>query len=262
MADHYDILGVSEHASQDDIRRAYRRLAVRYHPDRNPDPSAAEKIRQINVAYDVLSDPEKRRKYDLSRALPWTEPTATPRPAHRDPAYRRRAQRPRPQPTPPPVNPWLVRYQRFAIVISRVAFAFCVILVIDGILPARQDDEKIVEIVAMTHGHDDSYSMTIRTNFGSKIAFATYSSDAFSEGTIVFLYRTRILAITRRIAADGVIERIPATLFGNFIFLPLILSFTSFLGVLHKNNRQLLNSLGVVNMFLLFLCLLFWLLFR
>lgn len=57
MPDYYEILGVPEHASQEVIRTAYRRLVVRYHPDRNPDPSAQEKIRQINVAYDVLSDP-------------------------------------------------------------------------------------------------------------------------------------------------------------------------------------------------------------
>jgi hypothetical protein len=262
MPDYYQILGVPEHASQDDIRTAYRRLVIRYHPDRNPDPSAADKIRQINVAYDVLSDPEKRWKYDLSRSMVWTEPIVTPQPVHRDPAYRRSRARPRPPSGPPPVNPWLVRYQRYAKIISRVAFAFCALLIIDAILPPRQDDEKIIQMIDLGVGIDDTDRIRIRTNYGSRLTFDTYYAAAFSEGTIIYLYRTRILSIPRRILAEGVSERISATLLGNFAFLPVILTLTSALGVFNKGSRQLLNSLGVVNMFLLFLCLLFWLLFR
>lgn len=261
MPDYYQILGVPDHASQDDIRTAYRRLVVRYHPDRNPDPSAAEKIRQINVAYDVLSDPEKRRKYDLSRTVVWREPIVTPQPAHRDPAYRRRGG-PRPRPAPPPVNPWLVRYQKYAGLISRVAFVFCILLIIDVILPVRQDDEKIIGTVDLGPGVEGSRRIIIRTNYGRMLTLDTHAAWAFSEGTIVYLHRTRILSIPRRIAAQGVLERIPATILGNFAFLPLVLTITSALGIFRQGNRQLMNSLGVVNMFLLFLCVLFWLLFR
>lgn len=261
MADYYKILGVSELASQDDIRTAYRKLVVRYHPDRNPDPAAQDKIRQINVAYDVLSNPEKRRNYDLSRKRVWTEPIITPQPAHRDPRYRHRA-RPRPQTGPPPVNPWYVRFQRYARVISRTAFAFCFLLLVDVALPLRQEDEKIVRAADRGYGVGDTDRITIRTNYGTRLTFDTYVPAAFTEGTIVYLYRTRILSIPRRIAAQGITEQIRATLFGNFAFLPLILLFTSALGVFRKGSRQLMNSLGVVNMFLLFLCVLFWLLFR
>ena len=63
--DYYKILGVDKNASQDDIKKAFRKLARKYHPDLNPnDPSAKDKFQEINEANEVLSDPEKRKKYD------------------------------------------------------------------------------------------------------------------------------------------------------------------------------------------------------
>ncbi len=63
--DYYKILGVERNASVDDIRSAYRKLAMKYHPDKNPgDKKAEEKFKEINEAYQVLSDAEKRARYD------------------------------------------------------------------------------------------------------------------------------------------------------------------------------------------------------
>ena len=63
--DYYEALGVAKDASADDIKKAFRKLAVKYHPDRNQgDTAAEEKFKEINEAYAVLSDPEKRKKYD------------------------------------------------------------------------------------------------------------------------------------------------------------------------------------------------------
>lgn len=75
MNDHYIMLGVSRAASQSDIRKAYRKLALKWHPDRNAgDRSAESRFKEISAAYEVLSDASKRATYDSLRAT-------APRPA-------------------------------------------------------------------------------------------------------------------------------------------------------------------------------------
>ena len=63
--DYYEVLGVGRTATDEEIKRAYRKLAVKFHPDKNPDdPHAEEKFKELGEAYDVLMDPDKRAAYD------------------------------------------------------------------------------------------------------------------------------------------------------------------------------------------------------
>src|SRR4029453_10174750 len=63
-SDYYKTLGVDKKASQEEIKKAYRKLARQYHPDTNKDAGAEERFKSISEAYDILGDPDKRKKYD------------------------------------------------------------------------------------------------------------------------------------------------------------------------------------------------------
>ena len=87
--EYYEILGLKESASTEEIRKAYRKLALHYHPDRNRgDATAEERFKAISEAYAVLTDPDKRKLFDLSRAtVRGPTPGASPSPG-RTPARR------------------------------------------------------------------------------------------------------------------------------------------------------------------------------
>ena len=81
--DPYSVLGVARSASQDEIKKAYRRLALELHPDRNEDPDATERFKRVSEAYSLIGDPESRQQYEAHSR----RPRAAPRPPPRHPGF-------------------------------------------------------------------------------------------------------------------------------------------------------------------------------
>ncbi|KAK7007056.1 DnaJ subfamily B member 9 [Halocaridina rubra] len=81
-SDYYEVLGVDKNASDRDIKKAFRKLAIQYHPDKNQEPGAEEKFREIAEAYEVLSDEEKRREYDMMGHAGFTQKQGGGRPSN------------------------------------------------------------------------------------------------------------------------------------------------------------------------------------
>ncbi len=77
--DYYEVLGIARNATDKEIKRAYRQLAFKHHPDRNHELGAEQNFKKINEAHEVLSNPQKREAYDARQAR-YTQPRFTPKP--------------------------------------------------------------------------------------------------------------------------------------------------------------------------------------
>ena len=93
MKDYFAILGLGQDASFEEIKKAYKTLALQFHPDKNNDPGAEERFKEIGEAYENLTDPDKRSKYDTFRHMNVCHPSTIPsfffRPFKCDLCYKR-----------------------------------------------------------------------------------------------------------------------------------------------------------------------------
>jgi curved DNA-binding protein CbpA len=146
--DHYDILGVADDAPEEVIRAAYRAMAAKHHPDRNPDHAAAElMLKRINAAYEVLGDPVKRRLYDeLTRPVNDTEepphPTSHRPPDNGEPNAAATAASPNAPPAPKQKGPLRTLLKVVGVLVAIGAFGIACLVAFVAYNEGQERDEQ------------------------------------------------------------------------------------------------------------------------
>lgn len=257
MKDYYQVLGLNAAASAAEIKTRFRQLVVQYHPDKNNTVEAASRIREINEAYDVLGDPNKKIQYDYQRNnLVFQQQTTRP---HRDPAYHRT----RTQRKSAVSSQYLMMLQCMPYVTKLIYFSlfFCAFLILDLLLPKKVQEEIVIDKrshIARSRGRSYHSSDIIYTNRGTSFQIDLESTGPLEDGKVIFVSYTRIQNIPMRVADGGYFSvRVPVTIFGNFIFAPIILLVLSTLGFYFRKNVSMAFNLGTTIFFILLLCFYF-----
>ncbi|MEO7991431.1 MAG: DnaJ domain-containing protein [Chryseolinea sp.] len=255
MKDYYKILGVRSTAPDADIKRAFRQLAVRYHPDKNPDPAAELLFKEINEAYTILSDPQKRAGYDWKRQRPLSDLAQEPaQPPHRDPAYRKpRPKGPHRKSEGQQMFEMMSKYQPVINRITTFCFSIAMLLLIDYILPSREQEEKIVEAYSETR-HVGRSSITlwiIETTSGIHVTLPFEDSDYFQVGQNVKVHSSFILDFNRKVEGNEHAVSIRRSIYGNFIFAPIALLVISSFAMMFRKNVERSFNFGLVSMLIL-----------
>lgn len=207
--DPYSILGVGRQATPKDIQRAYRRLALKFHPDRNPSAEARVKFQELQDAYDLLSDPVRRRRYDAFGAD--VRPVA--------PAYTYTS------PAPPPASPaddgekeMISRSSGFVRMFSLGFMMVCFVVAIDFLLPSEITYDEVVE--AERYGA----TMMLYTASGNSFGIEPIRFGYFQREPTLTVTRSRILHVLVSIhtVPSNYSVGTPGSFYGTFIFVPVL----------------------------------------
>lgn len=244
MKDYYKILGVSASASASEIKTAFRKLAVRYHPDKNPSPGAMAHFQEINEAYDVLGDEAKKAVYDARLANPLAELFQEPAETHRDPAYRRRRRPPQPPgPKEPPASYILMRDSlKYVIWGSRIGLVVATLFFVDYFLPYQQEQESIAEIYSVQSRNRHVYYI-VETQGGREVKIYENVSG-FAVGSQLTIATTLIYGSVMSVSnAKGTYRA--GHMYRTLIFFPIILFINSFMALLYRRRVEFCFNLNL-----------------
>lgn len=205
MQDWYEVLELKRNASAQDIRRAYRRLALRHHPDIDRTPGAKERFQRILQAYQVLSDPVQRAAFDYRGQMP---PPTQPR---RGPVYRSRKS----QDVESEIQ-LILSLKPYATWFSRIFFAFGLLILLDFMMPSVVLRDR-VHHVDRYRGYCMVYTVDGHTvELGSRECRILSRVPDFEIDVSALLGMIRALRLQR----GEVVIRNLASVYGNFAFLP------------------------------------------
>lgn len=261
MKNYYSILGVPQTASEAEIKRAYRRLAVLYHPDKNKDPQAQETFVEITEAYDVVSDSLKRHAYDQLIDKPFSDTLVAEeqvKPTHRDPAYRRKRPDPNFQASKKFSDTYYLMkdYLKYFKWAGRIGLLVSFLFFVDYLLPYQTEEEKIQRIYEVRGRKNTTAYNVIVTEAGKKIKLYNGHAGAFFNqpslvGEYTFFYSTPMKIYT----TDGTYEVKLAYMYGGLMLFPMVLFVTSVLGILYKERIEFCFNANLVSGVLLILFL-------
>lgn len=245
--DFYKVLGVFPNATGDEIKRAYRKLAVLYHPDKNPDPKVAERFKEITEAYNTLSDEESRRLYDLKFSAAFQEVfTKPPKAPHRDPRYRQQ---------PPAASrrrddKWTmheliskgVKYTRYC---SYAGLLVTLLLGIDYILPYQDHADKVINIYSVTFRRSTAYDI-VETEGGRRLKLYDGDASCLKEGSSISIRSTLIYRIPMSASSPQICSTIRmGYLYRPLIFFPVLLFVFSLLGLIRAISLETNFNFGI-----------------
>lgn len=263
MKDYYSILGVERTASVAEIKRAFRHLAVRYHPDKNPDPSAAIHFHDINEAYEILGDEVKRATYDARYNNPWMEfveeATQSYTPPHRDPAFQRRAPR-APQPSARQrLREQMQNFIPFFSSVIRLSLVVASLCLADVVLPVATTPEKVIatEIDYFAGGKRQIRKIEVITGNGGRFSLPD-GTRVPRIGAIVKFTRTPILRVPVAIESHDASFDINSTIYRSFVFSPIIMTVMAILFFLSKGQIEKAFNYGLGCLFFFILTLIFY----
>jgi hypothetical protein len=251
MKDYYQILQVHRGANSSEIKKAYRRLAVKFHPDKNPDVSAEHLFKEINEAYEVLGDPTKKISYDLLATNPYEPVVIVPERKHRDPAYRRN--RPRVnhkserQRLYESMLPWLPLANR----IAYFSFIITIFLAVDYLLPFERRFETIIEADVKTYRRSVTEWLVLITDKGNSLELPLSNARYFHVGDPIIIEATRLLKVPIYVQGTTAQVRFLKSIYGIFSFVPIALFISSSYGIYYRKRADYGFNAGLITFLIL-----------
>ena len=252
MKDYYAILGVSPSAGETEIKKAFRRLAVRYHPDKNPGVDAKHKFQEISEAYDILGDAGKRSLYDARLANPFAEIFSQAQaPRHRDPAYRTKRTHQPPHEGPPASYLLMRDSLPYVIWISRVGLLITTLFFLDYLLPYQEEEDFIysVDYYDIRSGYSQA---EVHTRYGREFRAENFVREDFGEEGRLLLSVTPIFGSVIWVSSTwGSYRAWVAHMYSTLIFFPLLLFVNSLLAHIYRKRVEFCFNLNVTALILI-----------
>ena len=232
--DPYVVLGVGRQASPKEIQRAYRRQALKYHPDKNPSSEAGQKFQEIQQAYDLLSDPVRRRQYDAFGAIV----------KQHVPVYT--------YPTPTPVSvpddgeeEMIRRSAAFTRVFGVLFAALCVLVLLDFLMPSELVYDEVKEV------ERQGATMMIFTERGNSFGIDPLRLGYFQREPGLTVTRSPIFHVLREIHTipSNYSAGTPGSFYGTFIFMPVLWMMLAAVGMWLWNKPRPRFYLTVIQIF-------------